>query len=77
MVAYRTGINTTAGTKYTEWVELETIPGDVASFAANKNEGAMTAKRHTDRPGKTSFWMDSSRQDSERTWASIAWCDPG
>lgn len=48
MVARGTGINTTVGTKYTEWVELETFSGGIALFAGDKEEGVLEAKRHID-----------------------------
>lgn len=37
-IAESTSINTTAGTEQTEWIELETFPKNIASFANNKEE---------------------------------------
>lgn len=71
-VAEGMSIDTTAGMEFTEYIELETFPGDVAPFAGDKEEGAMTAKGHTEAPGEKSFWTNGSRLDSEWTWASIA-----
>lgn len=54
-VAEGTDIYTTVDTKHTKWVEPESFPGEVATFAGIKEEGAMTAKKHTDGSGEIYF----------------------
>lgn len=68
-VAEGIGIHTTAGTEYTEWGESETFSGSIATFASDKEERVMEAKRHTDESGEFSFSTDGSTLD---TWCSRA-----
>lgn len=74
-VAEGTNIDTTVRTGHTERVEPETFPGGIPSFAGDKEERAMEAKKYTDGGDELSFCIDSSEVDSGYTEASIAWCN--
>lgn len=57
-VAQGTGIDNTAFTDQTDWVEPETFPGSIGSFVGNKEEEVMEAKRYTAGVRKLSFSTD-------------------
>lgn len=73
-VAEGTTPDTSSGTENTEWVEPEPFYGSIATFASDREEGVMEAKRHTNKPGEMYVWMDRSRLNSGRTGASVVWC---
>lgn len=75
-VAEVTDINNTTGTDHTKWEEPETFPRYIAPFAGDKKDGAMDAKKHTDRVGELFFWTDRLRWNCRGTEASVAWCNP-
>lgn len=70
-----TRIDTTTRTEHTEWVETETITGNIGSFAGDKGEGAEKARKYTDEPGELSFQTDSSKLHCGSTGAIVAWRD--
>lgn len=74
-VAKGTDINTTTGAGHTEWVELETFPGNIAPFVGDKDDGALEVKKQTDRVDKICFRADGLRLNFESTGASVVWCD--
>lgn len=76
MVSEGTEIDTTAETERTEWVNWETFPGNIATFAADKKKSAEQARKHTDGQGELFFWTDGSRLHSRHTEVSEAWRNP-
>lgn len=76
ILAEGTDMDTTAGTELIEWVKSEIFQRNIASFAGDKEDEALDAKKHTDRGDEISFWTEGLKLDLGHTEAKVAWCDP-
>lgn len=59
--------------EHTEWVEPETIPGSIAPFIGDKEEGAERFRKHIDALVELVLWTGGSRLNSGGTGASVVW----